>query len=159
MITMLLGGLWHGAALKFVVWGALHGIGLAFEKFINSVISIPKNKLTRILGVFITFHFVCFAWIYFRADNMDVVRSMLTQITTAFHAGIIPDFIIGYPYVLMLMALGFILHFIPSGIELQAQQLVIKSPFFLKVTYLLVIVFVVVQIKSSQIQPFIYFQF
>ena len=111
------------------------------------------------LGVMITFHFVCFAWIYFRADNMDVVKSMLTQISTAFHAEIIPDFVKGYPYVLMLMALGFILHFIPSDIENHVQQLVIKSPFVLKVAYLLVVVFVVIQIKSSEIQPFIYFQF
>jgi len=159
MITMLLGGLWHGAALRFVIWGALHGIGLAFEKFINSVINIPKNKLTRILGVIITFHFVCFAWIFFRADSMTVVNAMLTQITTDFHPEIMADFIKGYPYVLMLMVVGFILHFIPSDVENSAQQLVIKSPFVLKVAYLLVIVFVVVQIKSSEIQPFIYFQF
>ena len=91
MITMLLGGLWHGAALRFVIWGALHGIGLAFEKFINSIVSIPATKLTRILGVLITFHFVCFTWIYFRADNMTVVRAMLTQITTDFHPEIILD--------------------------------------------------------------------
>jgi hypothetical protein len=59
----------------------------------------------------------------------------------------------------MLMAFGYLLHFIPSNIELQTQQLVVKSPFVLKVAYLLVIVFVVIQIKSSEIQPFIYFQF
>jgi len=159
MITMLLGGLWHGAALRFVIWGALHGIGLAFEKFINSIVSIPKNKLTRILGALITFHFVCFAWIFFRADNMGVVSAMLTQITTDFHPGILDDFIKGYPYVLMLMVLGYILHFIPSDIENHAQELVIKSPFILKVAYLLGIVFIVIQIKSSDIQPFIYFQF
>jgi hypothetical protein len=159
MITMLLGGLWHGAALRFVIWGALHGIGLAFEKFINSIVSIPATKLTRILGVLITFQFVCFTWIYFRADNMTVVRAMLTQITTDFHPEIFLDFLKGYPYVLMLMVLGYILHFIPSDIENHAQQLVVRSPFVLKVAYLVVIVFIVVQIKSSEIQPFIYFQF
>ncbi len=159
MITMLLGGLWHGAALRFVIWGALHGIGLAFEKFFNSLVSIPKNKLTRILGVLLTFHFVCFTWVYFRADNMVVVKAMLTQITTAFHPEIMGDFIKGYPYILMLMALGFILHFIPANIENYTRQLVVKSPFVLKVAYLVVIVFIVIQIKSSEIQPFIYFQF
>jgi D-alanyl-lipoteichoic acid acyltransferase DltB (MBOAT superfamily) len=159
MITMLLGGLWHGAGLRFVLWGALHGIGLAVEKFINSIINIPKNKLTRVLGVIITFHLVCFAWIFFRADNMMVVKSVLTQITTAFHPGIFADFVNGYPYILMLMAVGFILHFIPSDFENYTQRLVIRSPFILKVAYLLVIVLVVIQIKSSEIQPFIYFQF
>jgi alginate O-acetyltransferase complex protein AlgI len=159
MITMLLGGLWHGAALRFVIWGALHGIGLAFEKMMNSIISIPKNKLTRILGVIITFHFVCFAWIFFRADNMTVVKTVLTQISTAFHPGIFADFVKGYPYILMLMVLGYILHFIPSDIENYTQKLVINSPFILKVAYLLAIVLVVIQIKSSEIQPFIYFRF
>ena len=159
MITMLLGGLWHGAGLRFVIWGALHGIGLAVEKFLNSIIRIPKNKLSRVLGILITFHFVCLAWIYFRADNMTVVKAMLTQITTAFHPEIIVSFIKGYPYILMLMLLGFILHFIPSDIENHVQQLVVKSPFVFKVTYLFVIIFIVIQIKSSEIQPFIYFQF
>jgi len=159
MITMLLGGLWHGAGLKFVIWGALHGIGLAVEKFINSILRIPKTRVTRVLGIFITFHFVCFAWVYFRADNMTAVKAMLTQITTSFHPEIMPNFIKGYPYVLMLMALGYVLHFIPSNIENHTRQLVIKSPFALKIGYLLVIVLIVIQIKSAEIQPFIYFQF
>ena len=159
MITMLLGGLWHGAALRFVIWGALHGVGLAFEKFINSIINFPKNKLTRILGVLITFHFVCLAWVFFRADNMTVVSSLLTQITTSFHAEIWTDFVKGYPYILMLMLLGYVLHFIPAEFEKHAEQLMVKSPFILKVAYLLVVVLVVIQIKSSDIQPFIYFRF
>lgn len=159
MITMLIGGLWHGAALRFVIWGALHGIGLAFEKFINSLIHIPKNKLTRILGVLITFHFVCFSWIYFRSDNMAAVNAMLTQITTDFHFEIFLDFIKGYPYVLLLMLVGYILHFIPSNMQDFTQQMVVKSPFLLKVAFLLVIILVVIQIKSAEIQPFIYFQF
>jgi hypothetical protein len=90
---------------------------------------------------------------------MTVVRAMLTQITTDFHPEVFLEFLKGYPYVLMLMVLGYILHFIPSDIENHAQQLVIRSPFVLKVAYLVVIVFIVVQIKSSEIQPFIYFQF
>ena len=159
MITMLIGGLWHGAALRFVVWGALHGIGLAFEKFINSIISIPKTKFTHVLGVIITFHFVCFTWVFFRADSMDVVNAMLVQITTALHPQIIIEFIKGYPYVLILMALGYILHFTPSSIEDNMKHLVIKSPFALKIAYLIIIILVVIQIKSSEIQPFIYFQF
>jgi len=159
MITMLIGGLWHGAALRFVIWGALHGVGLAFEKLIGSLINIPKNKLTRVLGVIITFHFVCFSWIFFRADNMTVVSSMLTQITTSFRPGIFIDLLNGYPYIIMLMVLGYMLHFIPSDVEFITQQLVVKSPFVLKVAYLVTIVFIVIQIKSSEIQPFIYFRF
>jgi alginate O-acetyltransferase complex protein AlgI len=145
--------------LRFVIWGALHGIGLSVEKIINSIVRIPKTKLTRILGILITFHFVCFTWVYFRADNMTVVKSMLTQITTAFHPEIFPDLVKGYPYIMMLMLLGYALHFVPSNIENYTQQWVVKSPFVFKVAYFLLIVLVVIQIKSSEIQPFIYFQF
>jgi len=159
MVTMLIGGLWHGAALRFVIWGALHGIGLSVDKIVNSLVQIPKNRLTRILGILITFHFVCFTWIFFRADNMTVVISMLSQITTAFHPEILTDLVKGYPYIMMLMLLGYILHFMPSGIENFTLQFVIRSPFVLKTVYFLVIVFIVIQIKSSEIQPFIYFQF
>ena len=45
LITMLLGGLWHGAALKFIIWGGIHGLGLAFHKFWSSLISIKKNMI------------------------------------------------------------------------------------------------------------------
>jgi D-alanyl-lipoteichoic acid acyltransferase DltB (MBOAT superfamily) len=159
MITMLLGGLWHGAALKFVIWGGMHGAALAFEKFLNSVIKIPKTKLTRVLGIFITFHFVCLCWLFFRADNMTVVNSMLSQIAFSFHPEIFRDFVNGYPIILFLMVLGYILHFIPSNIEDYFQQLVIRSSFALKVTYLVLVIFVVIQTKSSEIQPFIYFRF
>ena len=159
MITMLLGGLWHGAALRFVIWGMLHGIGLAVEKFISTIINIPKNKLTRFLGVILTFHFVCFSWIYFRADNMVTVNAMLKQISTAFHPEIFISFIKGYSSVMVLMVIGYILHFIPANIENLTERMVIKSPFALKVAYLMVIILIVIQIKSSEIQPFIYFQF
>lgn len=90
---------------------------------------------------------------------MEVVRAMLSQITTSFHPEVFIDFIKGYPQVLLLMSVGFILHFMPSHIEDYTCKLVIDSPFVLKVSYMLLIIFIVIQIKSSEIQPFIYFQF
>jgi D-alanyl-lipoteichoic acid acyltransferase DltB (MBOAT superfamily) len=159
LITMLLGGLWHGAALRFVIWGALHGFALAFEKFFQTVVNIPKTKLTHIIGVIITFHFVCLCWLFFRADNMTVVSSVLSQIFNSFHPEVFGEFINGYPIVLSIMALGYALHFVPNKYEYAFQNLIIQSPFILKVTYLAVIIFIVLQIKSSDIQPFIYFQF
>lgn len=159
MITMLLGGLWHGAALRFVIWGALHGAGLAIEKFLKSFITWPTNRFTRIAGILFTFHFVCFTWIFFRADTMETATSILKQITTGFHPEIIIDFIKSYSNVLMVMLLGFILHFLPTASEQRAQAWVIKAPFAIKVAVMLAVVIVVIQIKSSEIQPFIYFQF
>jgi D-alanyl-lipoteichoic acid acyltransferase DltB (MBOAT superfamily) len=159
MITMLLGGLWHGAALRFIVWGAIHGIFLTIEKMFKSVVSIPKNHFTRILGVLLTFHVVCFSWIFFRSANMEIAGQVLSQITRSFHPEIFFDFLIGYKLVVMFMFVGFLLHFMPRKLELYAENIVKVSPFVLKVVYLSLVIFLVIQVRSSVIQPFIYFQF
>ena len=85
MITMLLGGLWHGASWNFIFWGFLHGLALAFEKFRDSIIKIPKNMFTRTIGVILTFHFVCLCWIYFRAKTFTIANQVISQIYTQFH--------------------------------------------------------------------------
>lgn len=70
MLTMLLGGLWHGASWRFIIWGALHGMALTMHKFYRS--RFPKKSKRsstwkNFIRVVITFHFVCFCWIFFRA--------------------------------------------------------------------------------------------
>lgn len=84
---------------------------------------------------------------------------MLSQIFHSFHPEVFGEFVRGYPYIILLMVVGFVLHFIPSRMQDFAQNQVVRSPFALKLAYLLLIIFVVIQIKSSEIQPFIYFQF
>ena len=81
MLTMLLGGLWHGAALRFIVWGALHGIYLAVHKFFLTL--FPKQKTTpykwKWVWIFITFHIVSFTWMSFRGNSMTTVTYMFNQ--------------------------------------------------------------------------------
>lgn len=96
LVTMLLGGLWHGAAVRFILWGALHGIALALHKLWLSV--VPGSKATgaemrwfwRIPGIFFTFNLVCFGWLMFRAESMKTVQLMLHQIFTNFNPSVIP---------------------------------------------------------------------
>lgn len=159
MLTMLLGGLWHGASFRYVLWGALHGLGLALDKLFNTAIKFKKNAFTRILGIIFTFHFVCFCWIFFRAGDMKIARQVITQIVTKFSPQVMSSFISGYSGVLFLMALGFILHFIPKRIDAKTQEIVTRLPLFAKVTLLIITIVIVIQVKSSEIQPFIYFQF
>ena len=72
MLTMLLGGIWHGAAWKFVMWGALHGGGLAVERMLEPWLGPrPASPLARVVSVLVVFHFVCLAWIFFRAEDFD----------------------------------------------------------------------------------------
>src|SRR5688572_23847276 len=82
MITMLLGGLWHGASWRFMIWGGLHGGALAFHKWISEKITIPDTTLWRCAGWLLTFHFVCFCWIFFRANDLEIAGQVLTQITS-----------------------------------------------------------------------------
>lgn len=165
MITMLLGGLWHGAALRFILWGALHGVSLAVHKFIIGRFSSFKKEgsemtpFRRVLGIVFTFHVVCFGWIFFRADTMQIAGEVLRQIVTSFHPEVFMQFIEGYKGVSFLMVIGFILHFMPKSAEQKAQGIVSRSPLVIQALMLIIIIFIVVQVKSAGVQPFIYFQF
>jgi len=165
-ITMLLGGLWHGAGFRFVLWGAMHGIALAIHKLYLEVFpaktenrSPVRQFLITTLSVFVTFHFVSFCWIFFRADSMETATQMIRQIVFHFNPQIFIEFITGYKSVLLMMLIGYTLHFIPKSIELKTENLVTNLPLFLKVTFMILVILLVVQFKSSEIQPFIYFQF
>lgn len=157
--TMLLGGLWHGAASRFIIWGALHGLALSVEKGLSSGASKPKNALRVFLGGLLTFHFICFCWIFFRADNLDKVWQILHQIAFEFRPEFFQDFIAGYGTVLFWMAVGFGLHFLPKSTELAAQRAATALPLLGKALVLTAFIALVMQVKSSEVQAFIYFQF
>ena len=165
MLTMLLGGLWHGAAVRFVLWGALHGVALALHKAWMSIIPWAKpegkqmNIILRLGGWFFTFNLVCLGWLLFRAEDMQTVHLMLYQITHNFNSAIIPQFVLGYKAVVGLIVLGYAMHFIPEKIDGDIQRKVSGASFWWQVAMLTVVVWCVMQIKSSDIQPFIYFQF
>jgi alginate O-acetyltransferase complex protein AlgI len=156
-ITMLLGGLWHGASLRFIIWGGLHGAALALHKFIYSKFELKARW--NFLGVLLTFHFVCFCWIFFRAADMETIGTMLDQIFRHFNAKIFFEFIAGYKIVIMLMIIGYTLHFIPHRIEQLAQHKIIQMPLVMKAVCLVAVIVLVMQTKSAGVQPFIYFQF
>ena len=165
MITMLLGGLWHGASISFILWGALHGIALAAHKFIMGHFSSFKalgcemKPWRRVLGVLITFHVVCFGWILFRATSMKAVGEMFRQIFTNFHPEVFMQFVLGYKGVFALMVIGYVLHFMPKRSEDALRGVVTRTPLLIQAAILAIAIFIVVQFKSAGVQPFIYFQF
>ncbi len=160
MMTMLLGGLWHGASWRFVFWGAIHGVALAIERLLN----YPKwlqnrGKLLKFFGVIITFHVWAFSMIFFRAQSYKIAFDMIHQIAHYFHAEVFPQFVSAYPVVVALFVIGMLTHFLPEKWEEWMKVTIGKSPLALQALYLVVIIWIVVQFKSSDIQPFIYFQF
>jgi len=158
-ITMLLGGLWHGAAFRFILWGAMHGAALALDKFIKEFFKIPYTRFFKIAGVLLTFHFVCFCWIFFRADTMQIAGSVIERITMHFTPGIFPAFVTGYRNILLVMLMGYMLHFIPRKYETMAMDRIVEMPLAGKVAFVVAAIVLVIQVKSAGVQPFIYFQF
>ncbi len=161
-ITMLLGGLWHGAAFKFILWGGLHGLALGVHKLFTSLrlgVLNKQNRLINVISLLVTFHFVCFCWIFFRASSVENAREVISQISLHFTPQIFLDFISGYKSVLLVMLMGYFLHFMPHRIELKAEKAVINMPLAVKAAMMVGLIVLVIQTKSAGIQPFIYFQF
>lgn len=160
MITMLLGGLWHGANLRFVIWGGIHGIGLVIDKAAAKVLKVNhKNRWRKLIGAIITFNMVCFAWIFFRAGNMEAVGNMLNQIFTRFGAEAIPEIATSYSNIFALMVAGFALHWLPHSFKERIRGTYIESNMVIKFIIIFAAIIIIVQFKSSSIQPFIYFRF
>ena len=163
-ITMLLGGLWHGAALKFVIWGGLHGVALAVHKGVTArlpKISDSKNLILKFLSWALTFHFVVFCWVFFRAPNWESINQFFGQIIYKFDWLHIKNYLSAPEYVTIFTVIlfGYISHMIPDKFELKVQQIFSNKWWpSVGVIGILTIIFIY-QFKSSEIQPFIYFQF
>jgi D-alanyl-lipoteichoic acid acyltransferase DltB (MBOAT superfamily)/lysophospholipase L1-like esterase len=161
MITMLLGGLWHGASLKFVIWGGLHGIGLVINKIWNSIFKGHSRPtwIGRLLAVFITFQFVNFCWIFFRAPDLESVKIMLKQIFENFSPGSYMTVLPAYSSALLLMLVAYIIHFLPERTKESYRGLFIKIPLIAQLAVIMVIAILLYQMRTTEVMPFIYFRF
>ena len=117
MLTMLLGGLWHGAAWKFVVWGGLHGAWLALERLAvegrraRGLAPLPDTAWLRALKRLGTFHLVCLAWVFFRADSLGTAWSVLGRLFTGWDTATT----LVTPAVLVAIAMGLAAQYVPRG--------------------------------------------
>lgn len=159
MFTMLLGGLWHGAALKFVVWGGLHGVALIINRVFSRIYKFKPNSLSKFVSWFITFHFVVVTWIVFRVESLENMYILFDRICRAFIPGSYGAIISSRLYLFALITLGFILHFLPGRWQRNIKLLFIQQPLFVKIVSSSIIVYVIVSLHQSDILPFIYFRF
>jgi len=161
MLTMLLGGLWHGASWQFIIWGGLNGVGLVIYKFWRKI-SPWENKnniAVTVWRIAFTFSFITFTRVFFRSESMEVVRGMLHQIGTDMQLSVIPPVLIAYKWVFVVMLFGFFIHWLSEKWKQRIQNCFINSPLWLQAVIATVVVIVVYQSVSSDMQPFIYFQF
>jgi alginate O-acetyltransferase complex protein AlgI len=156
MLTMLLGGLWHGAAWTFVVWGFLHGFFLVMERLLKNVIQIKSTHwLTGLILAFLTFNCVNITWVFFRARDFKTALNLLGSMF----------FLHGEKPILMtdhlvlvgaLMTLVFLGHFAMRNHSLVG--VIEKSPRWLLLTAWGIMIFGLMIVQTSG-QQFIYFQF
>lgn len=121
LTTMLLGGLWHGASWNFIIWGALHGVGLAVHKIWMMLTGRTLGTYRtagwyRTIMVVLTFHFVCLGWVFFKAATLDDASVMLYQITNDLSLSVWGAFFTNYQSVLLLIALALVLHALPDDL-------------------------------------------
>jgi D-alanyl-lipoteichoic acid acyltransferase DltB (MBOAT superfamily)/lysophospholipase L1-like esterase len=161
MLTMLLGGLWHGADLRFIIWGFLHGLGLVVDRLWHLIfrVQIPVSGMRRFISVFLTFQFVSFCWIFFRAPDLGSIRIMLWQIGQNFAPGSWMTVLPGYSTVFLLIIAGYIVHFLPERVRESYRGIFIKIPLVAKLAVIFVIAVALFGMRSTEVMPFIYFRF
>jgi len=153
LITMTLGGLWHGASLTFVAWGLWQGLGLAAER----ALGIGGRK--QVLGRLATFHFICLGWILFRAQGAGLegfrqVGTLLTRLATAWTPP--PASVLGP----LLLALGMVLWQQLPGRGLSVVERSFgRLPLLVQGAVIGVIIFLCMMLGPRGVAPFIYFQF
>jgi D-alanyl-lipoteichoic acid acyltransferase DltB (MBOAT superfamily) len=161
MVTMLLGGLWHGADLRFIIWGGLHGLGLAINKLRTFIFGEKTQKrwFIRAVSVFLTFQFVSFCWIFFRAQDLHIAGLILRQIFQDFLPSSFNSLFRVYSGVFALMAAGYLIHWLPEKFKESYRGLFIKIPLAAQMVIVLMIAFLLYFMRTTEIMPFIYFRF
>jgi alginate O-acetyltransferase complex protein AlgI len=165
-LTMLIGGFWHGASWNFIFWGGLHGTALAVDKVRidaqkkrGGAPTGWKGTVLKIGGIFLTFHFVCFCWIFFKASTFHDSWALINQIVHDFQPGVWLELYNGYAMVFWVMLGAFILHFLPKRSENFAEQTMARIPVWGSIAVMVLFIYIVVQVKSSDTMLPIYLQF
>jgi D-alanyl-lipoteichoic acid acyltransferase DltB (MBOAT superfamily) len=176
-LTMLIGGLWHGASWNFVLWGGLNGLGVWWTKIWTRLrpAAWAHRPALLVAGVFLTFHFITFTRIWFRAGSKTswealgtghtlweewfTANAMLSKLFHGWSGTPWSAIVTGYAPVLSVIALGYAIHFLPerwkSGYRSRFQRLSLP----VQVIASVVAIAFAWQALRAGMQPFIYFQF
>ncbi|MFH0812247.1 MAG: MBOAT family O-acyltransferase [Pseudomonadota bacterium] len=163
-ITMLLGGLWHGASWKFVVWGAYHGVLLIMHRLLTPLfdkVSLTKSasikQLWFLIKVIVFFHLICLGWLLFRAHSITQVGYLLQGLLFNFDVGFSPA--LG-GYVIKLIFFTWVLILIQCAQVIKKEPLVIPtSNFLIKAVFYAVCYYLIIVYGVTGGEEFIYFQF
>ena len=155
MLTMLLGGLWHGASWTFVVWGFYHGAILCIFRLLGVKDPRPQDGLRWLLRVVVMFHLTCIGWLLFRADSFKTIVDMATLLVTSFSPG--PAAFVPLALIVFYCAILFVVEIFTDG-ENRIRRL-LGSPAALQGTFYAYLIFMLAVFSAEEAVEFIYFQF
>jgi alginate O-acetyltransferase complex protein AlgI len=158
-LTMVLGGLWHGASLTFVVWGALHGAVLVVEHLAARLFADREPARRSVVVLFmrwvVTFHIVVGLWVFFRADTFEQALGVFAQLGRGLGGGAAN---LGTGVLVVL--LGFLAsHLAPSSVRRRLEDAFVRAPASAQALAIVVTLGCVRWLSAGEAQPFLYFQF
>ena len=161
LVTMLLGGFWHGSSWLFIIWGGLNGLGLVVHKLWLKISPFKNTNsfFVKVMLVLITLTFISFTRIFFRSDNLETVSLIFDRINNHFGAALTFNIIKGYAVVFSVMAIGYLIHWIPERIKESYRNKFANLPLPIMSIVVVIFIFCIYQLVSGEMQPFIYFQF
>lgn len=163
LITMVVGGLWHGASANFVIWGAMNGTALILYNHWKKISPYENSSLliVHIWRIFLTFNFITFTRIWFRLQDEDAPIAFLNHVVHHF------DFqwetfvlvLKTYQATFWIILTGFVLHWLPQTLKEGSVQLFGKMPMVLQAVVVAVSIVGMYQAVSDSFKAFVYFQF
>ncbi len=158
MLTMLLGGLWHGAAWNFIIWGAWHGLLLCvhrvWDQYWTTRDDAWRSSTTWLIcSRLLLFHAVCLGWVFFRAQDFEQAIAVLTQLGSGAWLADLP---LG---MLLCVGLGIGMQYVPERCLLRLQYQAMQIPVWVLGALFALALTVVEVLGPSAPAPFIYFQF
>ena len=144
-LTMVIGGLWHGASWMYVLWGAYHGALLVCHKAISKVYRAPEwlrdTFVLKLANIAITFTLVVIGFAIFRADSLSTIEAMGMQIINDFHASVAPQFLESYIMIVLAIGAALVMHYTPRKWTTGLAEAYISVPVVLQGLALALVIF------------------
>lgn len=162
-LTMVIGGLWHGASWMYIIWGAYHGLLLALHKMFKRIWRLPEalkgNHMIKFFNMAVTFALIVAGFTLFRAPSLETVGDMATQIWNDFHIEVAPQFVESYILIVAAIAAGYFMHFTPKSWTTGTVRVYDSLPLVIQSVFLAALLFIVIQTRQSELVPFVYLQY
>lgn len=155
ILTMVLGGLWHGAAWTFMAWGLIHGVGQAIERELRLRGRVNLGRFGPAVGWFVTFHVVCLGWIFFRAETFDGALELIGRLFTAWGE----SSPLVTPGLLLVIGGALLFQFLPKDAVRRFEVVFSRLAPAMQAASLGVGLVLIDALGPEGVAPFIYFQF